>query len=66
MSESYPSSEDTYLLLDVLKHDEELIDEKLGDCGIAVEIGYVKKCLNQSSKSSRNVNFGILFFCPGP
>ncbi len=39
--EAYPSSEDTYLLIDALKEDVELLMETLGDGGVAVEIGYV-------------------------
>lgn len=37
--EAYPSSEDTFLLLDTLKEDEELLSTRVGDGGIVVEIG---------------------------
>lgn len=36
----YPASEDTYLLIDALKEDEEFLREQF-KMGLCIEIGYV-------------------------
>lgn len=35
----YPASEDTYLLMDVLKQDESIITEAMDVCGLYLEVG---------------------------
>lgn len=39
--EAYPSSEDTFLLLDALKDDADRLSALLGPGGLILEIGYV-------------------------
>jgi len=39
--EAYPSSEDTFLLLDALKEDSSRVSNMLGAGGLILEVGYV-------------------------
>lgn len=37
----YPSSEDTFLLIDALKKDDKFLQDRVGHYALCIEIGYV-------------------------